>query len=137
MGEPQRILVTGSRGWANSGLISFELGRAIGELERDGSRVVVVHGAAPRGADAIAERACQLHGVETEPHPADWERFGKAAGSRRNAEMVALGPVLCLAFVLPCSDRKCQRPRPHDSHGTSDCMRKAEAAGIPVRRFQR
>ena len=70
-----------------------------------------------------------------EPHPADWDGFGKGAGFRRNAEMVALGADLCLTFVVPCSKRDCEKPEPHGSHGTAHCSDLAEKAGIPVRRF--
>jgi hypothetical protein len=53
---------------------------------------------------------------------ADWDRFGKRAGPIRNAEMVAAGAMLCLAFhrFLP------------GSKGTKDCARRALAAGIPT-----
>ena len=87
-------------------------------------RMVVIHGAA-RGADKLAEEAARAFGMTVEAHPADWETHGKAAGFRRNAEMVSLGADLALAFYKQGAGNK----------GTDHCARLAEAAGIPVRRI--
>lgn len=83
---------------------------------------VLVHGGA-RGADTIAaQEFVELFGLRgtVEVHEAEWVTYGRYAGPRRNAEMVALGADVCLAFPLGAS------------HGTRGCMALAEAAGIPV-----
>ena len=116
-----RILVTGSREWGDAQELRFALIRAATPYL---PAAVVVHGACPTGADAMAAEWAADMGVPTEPHPADWDRLGKAAGPARNAEMVALGADLCLAFFKEGSGNR----------GTSDCAEKALAAGIPVRR---
>lgn len=79
----------------------------------------VVHGAA-RGVDRIAGQEAEKLGLLVEAHPADWDRFGKSAGYRRNAEMIALGADLVLAFW----DGK--------SRGTQHTIELARGAGIPV-----
>lgn len=122
---PYRILVTGSRDWDDGDLLAWELGLATGEALRDGRRAVIVHGACPTGADALAVRLSRDHGFDTEPHPADWDRRGKAAGPRRNREMVQAGADICLAFIKD------------GSAGATGCADMAERAGIPVRRFER
>jgi YspA, cpYpsA-related SLOG family len=119
---PYRILVTGSRSWTDRECISFELGRAIGESGRDPGEVVIVHGACPSGADAMAALIAEGYGYATEPHPADWS-YGKRAGFIRNAEMVSAGASLCLAFIRDLSA------------GATHCAGLAEKAGIEVRRF--
>lgn len=115
-----RILVTGSRDWTLRTVVRAALlghawiGRAV--------RPVLIHGGA-RGADTIAaEEFVELfgHRGSVEVFPADWERYGKAAGYRRNAEMVKAGADVCLAFPLG------------ESRGTRMCMKLAEEAGIPV-----
>lgn len=143
-----RILVTGSRGWRDRQRIYDILNGYADEF----GAVTVVHGANGSGADAMAAGWVRDHGqpllIAAEPHPAAWDKcapdcrhyvrrpgFCQAAGFRRNAEMVALGADVCLAFTKPCEKKDCRIAGPHDSHGTSHCADLAEKAGIPVRRF--
>jgi hypothetical protein len=129
MGKPYRILVTGSRDWDDDRTIWHALASTILTNTQPGTPVVVVHGACPRGADAHASAWTHLtqadgrRSVTEERHPADWEQHGKAAGFRRNAEMVALGADVCLAFIR------------NGSRGASHTAGLAEQAGMPVRRF--
>ena len=105
-----RLLITGSRDWSDRRAIRWAL-----LLRGPGT---VVHGAA-RGADRIAGQIGAELGWPVEAHPADWRR-GRGAGHLRNQAMVDLGADLCLAFPLP------------GSRGTWDCVRRANAADIPV-----
>lgn len=141
-----RVIVTGSRVWSDADAI----GAALLEAWHDACQVghdgiVVVHGAAP-GADSLADLWAIGHrglGVDRDPYPADWSQCGPecrpecrpghrrerrgggeycpTAGHRRNQAMVDAGALLCLAFPIG------------ESTGTRDCMRRAVAAGIPVR----
>lgn len=134
--KPFRILVTASRTFTDAHAVRFALEAA--SLDALGREVIVVHGAAD-GGDTLADLTAIDLGFAREPHPvtkADWVRYGNAAGPRRNAAMVALGADVCLVFAMPCRIKGCRRPRPHDSHGASDCAARAEAAGIPVRRIR-
>jgi hypothetical protein len=125
-----RVIVTGSREWPSRAAVWEALAGVLNENVEDGETITVVHGAA-RGADRFAAEWCHLPDepgyhvtVVEEPHPADWARYGKAAGPMRNREMVDLGADLVLAFPLP-------GPRER-SRGTWDCVEAAEAHGIPV-----
>jgi len=113
-----RILVTGSRHWTDKAEIRAALWCTI-PTPQDCATTTVVHGAA-RGADILAAEVAREMGCLTEAHPANWARDGRAAGPIRNAEMVALGADVCLAFPIG------------ESRGTRHCMAVAEQAGIPV-----
>lgn len=120
-----RILVTGSRTWADYATIHNHLaGYWYGQNR---GPLTVVHGACPRGADQIASewvRALRHPEVTEERHPADWNRLGNRAGYARNADMVKLGADICFAFIL---DR---------SRGATHCAELAERAGIRTQRFE-
>lgn len=122
MTNPYRVLVTGSRDWDDVEIIWQAMGQAVHDAGQD-REIVVVHGACPRGADWHADRWARLADAQIERHPADWARHGKAAGFRRNAEMVNLGADVALAFIR------------NGSRGASHTAALAEQAGIPVRRF--
>jgi hypothetical protein len=111
-----RALVTGSRDWSDTDAIADALAALRAE---HGRNLVIVHGACPRGADAIADAWCRSAGITVERHPADWST-GRSAGHRRNAAMVGTRPDLCLAFIRSASP------------GATGCAALAERAGIPT-----
>jgi|GEM_PF-1050464 len=115
-----RVLITGSRNWLAAGTVVAVLDRLLAAHPA----LVVVHGACPTGADRIAGEWCEELGVPAEGHPADWATHGRAAGPRRNAEMVATAPAECHAFIRA------------GSAGATDCAKKAEQAGIPTTRHE-
>ena len=129
MTNPYRILVTGSRSWDDVAAVHAALEAAYRSTRA--TPVVVVHGACPRGADEHArawavEMSRQGRPVLEEAHPANWRPGGfldRGAGFRRNAEMVALGADVCLAFIKD------------GSQGASHTAALAEAAGIPTKRW--
>lgn len=125
-----RILITGSRVWKDKAAIVKAL---IEELATCTEPVVIVHGAQKRwdhkgqrfiGADFYADEIAREVGLEVDPHPADWDRYGRAAGPIRNREMVA-------TLNAANGDRVLAFPI-GDSRGTRGCMAIAEEAGIPV-----
>lgn len=124
-----RILVTGSRGWDDVEHVNGVLEATARSAQTAGfDGVTVVHGAAS-GLDRIAHRWAadrEREGwpVSPEPHPADWSRWKRAAGYKRNLHMVELGADVCFAWIL------------NGSKGATMCADLAEKAGIHVERFQ-
>lgn len=117
----KRLLITGSRDWADSTTLLAALLRVRNEWAGEG---LLVHGDA-RGADRMAAHiwTCSF-GLAAEAKPAAWRTRGKRAGYIRNAEMVNRGADLCLAFIR------------NGSRGATMCADLAEKAGIPVRRYE-
>lgn len=108
-----KILVTGSRDWTDEQKIRDYL-----HLYSGGKGTVLIHGACPTGADAIADKIASEWPWEIRRYPADWNKYGKRAGFIRNSVMVNLGPDICLAFIK------------NNSKGASMTARLAENVGI-------
>lgn len=108
-----KIIVTGGRDYQD--LVTVR--RVLSEYHRE-PRPILVHGGA-RGADRMAAYVARELGWHVVAYPADWRRHGRAAGPIRNQEMADAGADLCIAFP--------------GGRGTADMVRRARAAGIPVR----
>jgi hypothetical protein len=117
-GKPIRLLVCGSREWWDRDLLRQVLSNGWwNQLIR-----VLVEGEA-RGADNMAREWAFDNGIEVEPYPADWDRYGKPAGPIRNQQMLDEGePTLVVAFHDDL----------YNSKGTRDMVKRAQRAGIQV-----
>jgi hypothetical protein len=111
-----RVLITGGRKFYDWNLLN----NTLNEFLKDKTSITIVHGDCPTGADQLAQRFVDYQRVQVERYPANWKKFGKAAGSIRNQEMVDLGADICFAFPHP------------ESTGTWDCVEKAHAAKIEI-----
>lgn len=108
-----KVLICGSRNWSDISPIKF----VIDSLEFGDT---IIHGAAP-GADSIAGELAEIRGdLIVESFPADWNKYGKSAGPRRNIEMLNQNPDRIYAFPLS------------DSIGTYHTIKEAQRMGIPV-----
>jgi hypothetical protein len=129
------VLVTGSREWKDwrtfsRAMVELQVQHAEMYYDSQGEPVdydtegwVIVHGACPTGADAMADEWASVNFMTVERHPAQWDQFGRGAGFRRNQEMVDLGADICLGFIINGANK---------SRGTRDCLRRAVSADIPV-----
>jgi SLOG family YspA-like protein len=109
-----RLLVCGSRDWTDINRLWATLDPLIPAID------VVIEGGA-RGADLMAAAWANHRGIAVERYPADWKAYGKAAGYKRNEQMLAEGrPDLVIAFPLG------------ESRGTWMMVRLARGAGVPV-----
>ena len=112
------VLVCGDRNWTNVRAIRTMMTR----LLADGYTTVVEGGA--RGADRMAGDEARRLLFEVEVFPAHWENFGRAAGVRRNQQMLDEGKPDLVVFF-------------HDdlehSKGTKDMVQRALKHNIVVR----
>ncbi len=87
--------------------------------------LVVVHGDCPTGADAIVDRwtrrRLDLGMIKLETFPAQWGKYGKGAGPRRNALMIDAGADMTIGFL-----------RRERSAGTQNCLSLSRIARIPT-----
>lgn len=112
-----RILVTISRDWDNY----LEILEVVDDIIQHSPDHTFVHGASQM--DWFVAGVAYALGAKLEAHPAEWAKHGSRAGPIRNSNMVDLGADLCLAFIK------------NKSRGATDTADKAEAAGIPTRRY--
>jgi len=116
-----RILVTGSRTWLNRRLLNAVL-TAVNDI----TPITVVHGGAPRGADAMAHRWALANERDIEVYPERWSSEGrKTAGHIRNRRMVDTAPAAVVAFLAE-----------EATPGTSGCISLVRAAGIKLAVFR-
>jgi hypothetical protein len=91
---PQVVLVTGGRSYADTATLY----KTMDSLLATRPMKLVVHGAAS-GADTLADAWAAFRGIPRQPCPANWHRFGRAAGTIRNAFMLhAFQPDIVVAF---------------------------------------
>lgn len=112
-----RVIVCGGRKYNNA----IRLYGVLGRLHRERGVDVVIQGGAP-GADELAAKWASANGVNTVTYSAEWDKYGRAAGPKRNQAMIEREhPDGVVAFP--------------GGSGTADMIRRAEAAGVPVWRI--
>lgn len=109
------ILVTGGRDFIDRAFVW----ETLDHVHRKRGIRLLRHGAA-RGADKLADLWAETRGVERDPCPADWGRFGKSAGVLRNGAMLEREPRVDGVVAFP------------GGRGTSDMIDRARWARIPV-----
>lgn len=85
----QRIIIGGSRGFNNYNYLEYVVDRYFAKFVSDKSDVEIISGTV-RGADSLGELYAQKHGISLIRLRADWIKYGKSAGYRRNEEMAVL-----------------------------------------------
>ena len=88
-----RVLITGGRNFAGRALMWSTLDR----LHAEHHFTLLIHGDA-RGADRLAGEWARERGIEVLACPADWKRYGRGAGPKRNRQMLDERPDLVVAF---------------------------------------
>lgn len=86
-----RIIIAGGRDYKKQP-VDFDW---LNFLHRTYTFTTVISGAA-RGADLLGECWAEQHNVPVERFPADWNKYGRAAGMRRNVQMIRVADAVAL-----------------------------------------
>ena len=81
-----KVLVSGGRDFDDLSMLMDRLDR----LHAMHPITKLIHGGA-RGVDTMAGQWADVYGIPVEVYPADWKKYGKSAGYRRNAQMLREG----------------------------------------------
>ena len=102
-----RIIIAGGRDFSDYDMLKDHVDKCInGSLENGNetqvvltpgqTEIIIVSGKA-KGADSLGERYAKERGYKIEVYPADWKKYGKAAGMIRNKQMAEKADAL-IAF---------------------------------------
>lgn len=114
-----RIIICGGRDFNDKALLKTNLDSILSEFEN----VRIVSGHA-RGADMLGEFYAKDNNISLSVFPAEWNKYGKSAGYRRNEEMLAFAKQ-AKPVVIAFWDGK--------SRGTKHMIETSKRAGVDVR----
>ncbi len=109
-----KVIIAGSRDFTDYPLLCSVADQTLAGMED----IEIVSGGA-RGADALGEQYARERGYALKVFPAEWKKWGAAAGPIRNGQMAGYADAL-IAFW------------DGSSSGTRDMIRKAEEKGLRV-----
>lgn len=75
-----RVIIAGSR-------VITDYAMLCQAVEQSGFSISRVLSGMATGVDTLAIRYAREHGLPLDPFPAQWNKFGRSAGYRRNAQM--------------------------------------------------
>jgi len=110
------VMVTGSRNWNKVKIIEDELS-LVNSLHKE---ILLIEGSS-KGADLIAKNYAIRNNWKVKSYPAEWNKYGKAAGPIRNKQMLDCKPDLILAFPTK------------ESVGTKGVIRMAREKGLNLK----
>lgn len=89
-----KVIIAGSRDFDKYEYLRYCCDKILKGIQP--SQIEIVSGTA-RGADKLGEKYAKEKGFKLKRMPAEWKKFGKSAGFKRNAEMAIYGTHL-IAF---------------------------------------
>lgn len=126
MSKLTKIVICGSRYLEDYNFLKESVEDVFNKENIDYNNLQIVTGHA-NGADYLGERFAAEKGISFKIFPADWLKYGKAAGPIRNRRMVDYikdSPCLVIAFESK------------NSKGTKNMITQSEKAGIKVYKFE-
>jgi hypothetical protein len=91
-----RVIIAGGRDFCNKELLFQKADLLLKEQIKKGNQIIIISGGA-KGADKLGEVYAKDRRFTAEIYPADWEKFGKSAGYKRNVQMADIANAL-IAF---------------------------------------
>lgn len=113
------LLIAGSRTFGDREMFNRVTEKIIDGDER--FTVIVEGGAA--GADTMAREYAEAHGMKYEEFKADWKKYGRAAGPKRNDEMIQ--------YIMEKNGTALYF-WDEESKGTKQCIDSAQRKGIDI-----
>ena len=113
-----RVIIAGSRHYADYSQLRDVCDNLLADKCQT-HRIVIVSGGA-QGADSLGENYARERGYALKRYPAQWDKYGRAAGPIRNAEMARNADALVLFWN-------------GKSRGSLNMKEEAEKIGLPVR----
>lgn len=110
-----KVIIAGSRSFNNYEMLKAKCSALLANRQE----IVIVSGCA-QGADRLGEQYAKEMGYPVERHPANWDKYGKSAGFRRNEEMAK-----CSEALIAFWDGQ--------SRGTKHMIEYAKKNGLAVR----
>lgn len=121
MPPPFRVIIAGSRGFTAFEDLCAYCDKVLARKAQEG-QIIILSGHC-RGVDLMGEEYARRRGYAVEVRPAEWQRYGLAAGPKRNKEMAAAAHALIAIWD-------------GQSRGTRNMIDEARAAGLPVRVYR-
>lgn len=86
-----KVIIAGGRYFSDYELLKKTCDEFL--QDKTGEEIVIISGHAS-GADTLGERYAQEKGFKIETYPADWKKYGRAAGTIRNEQMANIANAL-------------------------------------------
>lgn len=110
-----RVIIAGGRDFNDYELLKRKCDRYMS----DPNKVFQVISGMAKGADMLGVRYAKERDLYVQEYPADWDKYGKAAGAIRNAEMAEVAECL-IAFY-------------NGSPGTTHMIKEAKKKNLKIR----
>lgn len=114
----KRVVIAGCRNYNNYNEAREYIDFCISEIRKNYTLIFVSGGCS--GADLIGERYAAENNFELERYPADWKKYGRGAGPKRNEQMARVAD-----YVICFWDG--------ESRGTKSMIKCAEKFNKPVK----
>lgn len=88
-----KVIIAGSRNYHDEGDFFHPMNKILAKNEWLRETTEVISGTA-RGADTLGEEWAAMYGFPVTKFPADWSKYGRSAGFRRNEEMAQYADAL-------------------------------------------